>query len=61
MSPHGAKRYNERSSCERFKGRLKEEFGGKWVMARGPAKVMVHLMFGVVTLFAEQLLKVTGY
>jgi hypothetical protein len=27
MSPHEAQRYNERSSSERFNGRLKEEFG----------------------------------
>ena len=61
MSPHEAKRYNERSSCERFNGRLKEEFGGRHVMVRGPDKVMMHLMFGVVALFADQLLKLTGY
>ncbi len=61
MSPHEAKRYNERSSCERFNGRLKEEFGGRHVMVRGPDKVMMHLMFGIVALFADQLLKLTGY
>lgn len=61
ISPHEARRYNERSSCERFNGRLKEEFGGRHVMVRGPDKVMMHLMFGVVALFADQLLKVTGY
>ena len=61
MNPHEAKRYKERSSCERFNGRLKEEFGGRHVMVRGPDKVMMHLMFGVVALFADQLLKVTGY
>ncbi len=61
MSPHEAKRYNERSSVERFNGRLKEEFGGRNVMVRGPAKVMMHLMFGIVALFADQLIKLTGY
>jgi hypothetical protein len=61
MSPHEAKRYNERSSSERFNGRLKEEFGGRSVMVRGPAKVMLHLMFGVVSLFADHLIKLTGY
>jgi len=61
MSPHEAIRYNERSSCERFNGRLKEEFGGRHVMVRGPNKVIMHLMFGVVALFADQLLKLTGY
>ena len=61
MAPHEAKRYNERSVVERFNGRLKEEFGGRNVMVRGAKKVMQHLMFGVITLFADQLLKVTGY
>ncbi len=26
-----------------------------------PAKVMLHLMFGVVSLFADQMIKLTGY
>jgi hypothetical protein len=60
-SPHEVKRYNERSSVERFNGRLKEEFGGHTVMVRGTAKVMQHLMFGIVALFADQLIKLTGY
>lgn len=60
MSPHEAKRYNERSSVERFNGRLKEEYGGRNVMVRGPTKVMMHLMFGVVALFADQLIRLTG-
>ncbi len=61
MSPHEAKGYNERSSVERFNGRLKEEYGGRNVMVRGPAKVMMHLMFGVVALFADQLIRLTGH
>jgi hypothetical protein len=60
MAPHEAVRYNERSAVERCNGRLKEEFGGRHVQVRGPNKVMLHLMFGVITLFADQLFKVTG-
>lgn len=60
MAPHEAQRYNERTASERFNSRLKEEFGGRNVMVRGARKVMIHLMFGVVALFADQLLKVTG-
>lgn len=30
-------------------------------MIRGHAKVTLHLMFGVVTLFADQLMTLTGY
>lgn len=59
MAPHEARRYNERSAVERFNGRLKEEFGGRSVMVRGAEKVMLHLMFGVVALFADQLLKLS--
>jgi hypothetical protein len=57
MAPHEARRYNERSAVERFNSRLKEEFGGRNVMVRGAEKVMLHLMFGVVALFADHLIK----
>lgn len=60
MAPHEALRYNERTASERCNSRLKEEFGGRSVMVRGGDKVMMHLMFGVLALFADQLLKVTG-
>ena len=60
MAPHTAVRYNERSVAERCNGRLKDEFGGRSVQVRGSDKVMMHLMFGIITIFADQLLKVTG-
>jgi hypothetical protein len=60
MAPHEAVRYNERTSAERCNGRLKDEFGGRSVQVSGHDKVMMHLMFGIVSLFADQLLKVTG-
>ena len=49
-------RYNERSTVERVNGRLKEEFGGRMVRVRGHAKVMCHLMFGILALTANQML-----
>jgi hypothetical protein len=58
MAPHEAARYNERTAVERCNGRLKEDFGWRNVMVRGSDKVMSHLMFGVVALFADQLIKV---
>jgi len=61
MAPHEAVRYNERTAVERSNGRLKDELGARCVQVRGPEKVMLHLMFGVIVLFADQLLKVTGY
>jgi len=50
-------RYNERSNVERVNGRLKDEFGGKLVRVRGYAKVMYHLMFGIIALTSDQLMR----
>jgi hypothetical protein len=50
-------RYNERSTVERVNGRLKDEFGGRTVRVRGAAKVMTHLMFGIVALTVDQLMR----
>lgn len=53
MAPHEAARYNERTGAERFNSRMKEEFGARNVMVRGAQKVKMHLMFGVLALFAD--------
>ncbi len=50
-------RFKERTTAERANARLKEEFGGRMVRVRGQAKVMCHLMFGVLALAADQLMK----
>ena len=42
---------------ERANARLKDEFGGRSVRVRGAVKVMAHLMFGVLALTADQLMK----
>jgi len=57
MKSHEAIRYNERSTVERVNGRLKDEFGGRTVRVKGHAKVMCHLMFGIVALTVDQLMK----
>jgi len=57
MAPHEAAQYRERSVAERFNSRLKEDFGAGNVMVRGAEKVRLHLMSGVIALFAGQLLK----
>lgn len=49
--------YKERTAIERVNGRLKDEFGGRVVRVRGHAKVMTHLMFGILALTADQLLR----
>lgn len=60
MPPHQAERYKLRSSAERANSRLKEDFGANNVMVKGHGKVTLHLMFGVITLFADQLLRLLG-
>ena len=50
-------RYNERTTVERVNARLKDEFGGRTVRVRGPVKVMCHLMFGIVALAVDQILR----
>ena len=51
------RRYNERTNVERVYARLKDEFGGRMVRVRGYAKVMTHLMFGILALTADQLMR----
>ncbi len=51
------RRYNERGTVERVNGRIKDEFGARMVRVRGHAKVMAHLMFGIVALTVDQLMK----
>ena len=56
--PHPERvRYRERSTVERVNGRLKDEFGCRKIMVKGHQKVMCHLMFGVLALTADQLMK----
>jgi len=57
LSPTEEQRYRERTMVERTYGRLKDEFGGRFVRVRGATKVMAHLMFGVLALTADQLLR----
>jgi hypothetical protein len=50
-------RYRERTTVERVNARLKDEFGGRTVRVRGHTKVMCHLMFGILALAADQILR----
>jgi hypothetical protein len=50
-------RYKERTMVERVNARLKDEFGGRNIRVRGAAKVMTHLMFGVLALTVDQIMK----
>jgi len=50
-------RYKQRTTAERGNSRLKDEFGLRHLRVRGHAKAHLHIMFGVIALFADQLLK----
>ena len=55
MDPATAVRYAERTAAERVNSDLKDNHGGRFVRVRGAAKVMTHLMFGVLVIAAKQL------
>ena len=57
FDPATARRYNERTQVERANSRIKDEFGASHVRVRGHKKVHMHLMFGVLALFADHALK----
>lgn len=57
FAPHEAQRYKERTTVERIYARLKDEFGGRGIRVRGATKVMASLMFGLLCITADQLMR----
>jgi hypothetical protein len=57
LAPHQKVRLRERTAIERVYSRLKDEYGAASVRVRGWAKVMTHLMFGILALSADQILR----
>lgn len=57
LSPAQQERYKTRTMSERVNSRLKDEFGARQIRVRGAVKVMAHLMFGVVALTVDQILR----
>jgi hypothetical protein len=55
-----AERFKTRTMVERVNARLKDEFGASQIRVRGAAKVMAHLMFGVLVLTIDQWLRMSG-
>jgi hypothetical protein len=49
--------YRARTTVERVSARLKDEFGSRSLRVRGNAQGDCHLMFGIVTLAADQILR----
>jgi hypothetical protein len=46
-----------RSASERVNSNLKDNYGGRFVRVQGATKVMAHLMFGIVSMTAIQLIR----
>ena len=57
MAPAEKQRYKTRTTVERVNSRLKESFGGRHLRVKGPEKAMAHLMFGILVLTADQLIR----
>ncbi len=57
FAPHQAQRFKERSTVERVNARLKDHFGVCRVNVCGHAKVLAQMMFAVLALSADQLLR----
>jgi hypothetical protein len=60
MTPAEEDRFRERTMVERVNARLKDEFGGRQIRVRGASKVMAHLMFGLIALTVDQILKLAS-
>jgi len=55
MEPARRERYKERTTAERVNSDLKDNHGGTTLRVRGAAKVMAHLMLGVLVVAAKGL------
>ena len=53
--------YDFRTMVERVNARLKDEFRARFLRVRGSIKVKCHLMFGIVALAADQILRVASF
>jgi hypothetical protein len=60
FSEDDKQRFKKRTIVEQLNGRLKDEFGGRLIYLRGASKISAHLMFGVVALTVDQLLRFSG-
>jgi hypothetical protein len=57
IAPAQAVRYRNRTTTERVNSTLKDNYGGRFVRVRGAAKVLTHLMFGIIAITAAQLFR----
>ena len=55
IDPDRLSRYNQRTTAERGSSSLKDQYGFSHLRVRGHTKAHMHLMFGVLVLFADRL------
>jgi hypothetical protein len=60
LEPDRARLYKGRTVAERFNARLKDEVGVAQIRVHGHRKVHAHLMFGLLVIFADALLRMAG-
>jgi hypothetical protein len=60
LAPAEKVRYRVRSNSERVNARLKDEFGGRMIRVQGAVKVMSHLMFGILALTVDQMIRMVN-
>lgn len=57
MDPAAEIRFAQRSSAERVNSNLKDNHGGSRIRVRGAAKIMTHLMLGLIAITASQMIR----
>jgi hypothetical protein len=57
MDPATKKRYNNRTTAERGNSMLKDGFGLRNLRVRGSLKANMHVMFGIIALFASRIIR----
>jgi len=60
LDPASQQRYKVRTAAERGNARLKDQFGCRYVRVRGAPRVHQHVMFGVLALCADVLIKMAS-
>lgn len=59
FTPADRKRYKERFAKERSNALLKDSYGGRNFLYRGSLKISCHLMFGILSMTAMMILKLS--
>lgn len=55
LEPDRKRRFRGRTVVERTNSEIKDNYGGRHIRVKGPAKVFCHLMFGLLAITVKQL------